>query len=359
MSDLTRIKSVSCNKAHLLLFSQCESSIPKHLRMGKKKKKVGGLRGSITEFTPATKKRLRLVAARSMHPLLNPAEGMASSVLTLTMPSDDVYRPEWLDLKWVNETLELWWQRVLYASGDLSDRCWFQWIAELQRRGAWHIHGLMTWPDPQEEGENLKVAWDRRKAWNDRAWSQCVFRSKSVDPRHLTSACQMVPVRTPEFLTSYLSKAGTKVLDSKLVGEATKTLQRSSKNLDQVPEIKMGRFWGIKGRKAWNAVASPIEVVEEDLRLVDLYEMAIYQIWKAWFVHRNMEEPKYFPKWVMGTHLRVVCDFVDWMVKNDEVLSGRALPQIFPELWAGFNPGVAWQDFVGKVGSELMGSASA
>lgn len=165
-----------------------------------------GIRGAITEFTKASRRRLmRLVASTKM--------GMKPVFVTLTYPG--VFPTESKEWKRHLDNLFKRVRRNFPGAGAV-------WRLEMQKRGAPHYH-LLIW--------GLSESVFQLRAWFSQAWYEVVG---SGDSRHLAAGVRVEVIR---------SQNGTMYYCSKYLSKPTSELERCymSENGWSNP----GRFWGV------------------------------------------------------------------------------------------------------------------
>ena len=98
---------------------------------GQRKRKGGGDRGDISEYSAASKRRLR----RSIWAIPWPT-WVDCSFVTLTYPA------VFPDARKAKADLRTWFKRV---ERRIDKKAWAIWALELQERGAPHFHLLVRW----------------------------------------------------------------------------------------------------------------------------------------------------------------------------------------------------------------------
>lgn len=172
-------------------------------RQGLNKRPPETIRGKVTEFSKASRRRLAFVASNTTVPL--------RTMITLTYPAE--YPSDGKTVKAHLRTFLTWLQKE-------TGGCEYLWFLEFQQRGAPHFHILTDWPLPKHRGN--KVLWYAKiaKRWYDIA--------DTGDPKHLQAGTRTETLRSAEGGARYAVKY------------AQKMRQKT------VPETyqDVGRFWG-------------------------------------------------------------------------------------------------------------------
>ena len=148
-------------------------------------KPVGGLRGSVTNWSDASRRRLReALAAVDPDRLHRPTE------ITLTYPGDWVlFCSTGAEAKRHLRALADRWNRRFGARPD-----WI-WKLEFQRRGAPHFQLMVSWPDDQVSDAEMRF-------WLAHAWYEIVG---SNDPKHRSAGTRVADVRDVHAMGAYLA----------------------------------------------------------------------------------------------------------------------------------------------------------
>lgn len=162
-----------------------------------------GLRGKVTEFTKASRRRLAFVASNT--------SVQFRTMVTLTYPSDWPH-----DGKRVKQDLRrflTWLQRV-------SSGCEYLWFLEFQKRGAPHIHILTDYPLPRKRQELKNYRLHLAHKWYDLC--------ETGDPKHLLAGTSCETLRSEDGGARYAVKYAQK-MKQKMVPDGYQDC---------------GRFWG-------------------------------------------------------------------------------------------------------------------
>lgn len=161
------------------------------------------LRGKVTEFSKASRKRLAFVASNTTVPL--------RTMVTLTYPAE--YPSNGQIVKGHLRTFLTWLQKE-------TGGCEYLWFLEFQARGAPHFHILTDWPMPRDRGN--KVLWYARIA---KKWYTIV---DSGDLKHLQAGTRTETLRSQDGGARYAVKYAQKMRQKAVP-----------------PEYQdVGRFWG-------------------------------------------------------------------------------------------------------------------
>lgn len=182
----------------------------------------GGRRGSVTQFTHASRRRLLRTIARLDRAVL-------PLFATLTYPGEYNQAPA----AWKRD-LKVWADRLRRRFPGAA----FVWRLELQGRGAPHFH-LLLYGIPSLDGGV--------KEWLSSSWYEVVG---SNDERHLRAGTNIQPIRSHRGVMAYSGKE---------LGKVTQA------HLEDTYEQGVGRWWGASHRAhlPWAAVES-MQLSERD-----------------------------------------------------------------------------------------------
>jgi hypothetical protein len=187
----------------------------------------GGVRGRITTFSPASRRRLlNLVNS------INKERAPLPTLVTLTYPSTWPKSPR----MW-KEQLDNFRSRLVRRYGKIPA----VWRLEYQRRGAPHFHVLIF----------AELKTDDLIPFVSRSWYEVVG---SGDEKHLAAGTRCERVRSWRGVVSYAAK---------YLGEPERL------RLDQEPP---GRFWSV-----WYKDLLPIDLVETEISREDAYRIRRHQ----------------------------------------------------------------------------------
>ena len=227
---------------------------------------IGGRRGKIGGYTPASRARFR-EAILAVEPVLKPRRRgnrwhCPASFLTLTYPGSWDPDPR----KWKRH-LDLWLQMLKRRHPE----AWAIWALEFQAREAPHFHLIVCWG-----GSRPKEPWKERQQWISSSWA-AVVGDGEPQPSHLGAGTQVRPLESVARVRTYILKRQTKSV---------------------VPE-GFGRWWGRHNREAYKAVAVLVKVlVSQELTAEVLDE--IEKNWRRyWNLGEDVETYK-IPRWVSG-----------------------------------------------------------
>ena len=263
----------------------------------------GGPRGSVSDFSYGSRRRLRETVWAVTPAVLRRRDPEAkawispASFVTLTYPAEFER-----DGRVCKVHLRAWWQRLRRRWPD----AWAIWVLEQQKRGAWHFHLLVRWPT-----ERSRRAWLDRMRWVSESWAEVVGAGEA-DEDHLKAGTRVDRVVTVRALGEYVAKPGTKVVvegDDGLAREMGKRAQKAS-------ELAQGRWWGILARQSYNECASRLIA---DLPAATRIRLAtvIQETWQEYFTRREIDID-HLPQWVSGS-----------MARDALKRAGVSLPQLF------------------------------
>ena len=227
---------------------------------------IGGWRGKIGGYTPASRARFR-EAILAVEPVLKPRRRgnrwhHPASFLTLTYPASwDPDPREW------KRHLDRWLQKLKRRYPE----AWAIWALEFQAREAPHFHLIVYWG-----GSRPKEPWKERQQWISSSWAAIVGHGEP-QPAHLGAGTQVRPLESAAKVRNYITKRQTK---------------------DSVPE-GFGRWWGIHNRKAYKAAAVLVKVLVPQ-ELTAEVAVEILKDWRRyWNLAEGVETCK-LPRWVSG-----------------------------------------------------------
>jgi hypothetical protein len=253
-------------------------------RQGLNKTPPPSIRGKVTEFSQASRRRLAFVASNTPVQL--------RTMVTLTYPAE--YPSNGKTVKAHLRAFLTWLQKE--TSG-----CEYLWFLEFQARGAPHFHILTDWPLPRDRDN--KVLWYAKIA---ERWYQIV---DSGDFRHRMAGTRTETLRSKDGGARYAVKYAQKMRQKK------------------VPELyqDVGRFWG-HTRAVKPTPQETHRATEDDVR-------GMLEGWKY-------EPPEHVPVWrVLYNQAEWAREYVKGTVDNhpDAVYTGRdgqlqnGLPQAPPK----------------------------
>lgn len=165
---------------------------------GNKNPPAQGQRQKVTEFTRKSRARLAFVASNT--------EVVFTSMMTLTYPR------EWPhDGKVVKANLKAMINRVRRKVGGFD----YLWFLEFQKRGAPHVHLLLSCKSSRD-----------RKSWLSQSWHDIV--NKDVNESHLKAGTRWTGIRKRNGARNYCVKYAQKM---------------EQKNVPALYQ-NVGRFWG-------------------------------------------------------------------------------------------------------------------
>jgi hypothetical protein len=219
-------------------------------RQGLNKTPPETTRGTVKEFSKASRKRLAFVASNTTVSL--------RTMITLTYPAE--YPSNGKEVKAQLRKFLTWLQNE-------TGGCEYLWFLEFQARGAPHFHILTDWPLPRDRGN--KVLWYGRIA---KIWYETVG---SGDLKHLQAGTRTETLRSKDGGARYAVKYAQKMRQKKVP-----------------PDYQdVGRFWG-HTRKVKPEPAEKYRCTEDDVR-------GMLEGWKY-------EPPSHVPVW------RVLYNQADW-----------------------------------------------
>jgi len=204
--------------------SMVKVSMPANIQQG------GGVRGSITGFSPASRKRMIEYLAK-MRNFKKPL------FVTLTYPSVWNSDPQ----RWKSD-LDAFFKRL----NRIAPQCYGLWRIEPQKRGAPHYHILLT---------NHVGTVSRFIKWVALAWYQIVA---SGDEKHLKAGTRVEKLFNRQHAMKYVSKYVAKTADG----------ERQFTTPDGTVVQAVGKHWGVFNRAAADVAQSaeyslsPLELVE-------------------------------------------------------------------------------------------------
>lgn len=211
------------------------------------------VRGKVTEFSDASRKRLAFVASNTGVSL--------RTMVTLTYPAE--YPSDGKTVKGHLRAFLTWLQ-------GRTGGCEYLWFLEFQERGAPHFHILTDWPLPSDR--NNRVLW---YAAIGQKWFEIVA---SKDFKHRMAGTRTEALRSPEGGARYAVKYAQKMRQKKVPEEYR----------------DVGRFWGhTKAVKPQPQKA--FRCTEDDVR-------GMLEGWKY-------EPPPHVPVW------RVLYNQADWALE--------------------------------------------
>ena len=161
--------------------------------------KIGGRRGKIGGYTPASRARFR-EAILAVEPVLKPRRRgnrwhHPASFLTLTYPASwDPDPREW------KRHLDRWLQKLKRRYPE----AWAIWALEFQTREAPHFHLIVYWG-----GSRPKEPWKERQQWISSSWAAIVGHGEP-QPAHLGAGTQVRPLESAAKVRNYITKRQTK-----------------------------------------------------------------------------------------------------------------------------------------------------
>ena len=289
--------------------------------IGSQVRPIGGRRGKIGDYTPASRARFR-DAFLAVKPVLEPRRRgnrrhRPASFVTLTYPAS--WDP---DPRTWKRHLDLWLQKLKRR----YPAAWAIWALEFQRRRAPHFHLIVCW-----DGSRPNEKWQERRAWISASWAAVVGRGGS-QPGHLGAGTQVRAVGSAPQVRRYVTKRETKDGGPADAGMRVRTidsapqvrryiLRRQDKGA--VPE-GFGRWWGIHNRKAYRAVAVRVEV-QVSRELTAAIAVGIRNNWRR-YLGGAVESYK-LPRWVDGH------------TANDVLRAAGALDEVFDADWVDLGSG--------------------
>ena len=227
---------------------------------------IGGPRGKIRGYTPASRARFR-EAILAVEPVLMPRRRgkrwhYPASFLTLTYPGSWDPNPR----KWKRH-LDLWFQKLK----ERYPKAWAIWALEFQAREAPHFHLIVYWG-----GSRPKEPWKECQQWISSSWAAIVGHGEP-QPAHLGAGTQVRPLKNVARIRNYILKRQTK---------------------DAVPE-DFGRWWGRHNREAYKMAAVLVKVlVSQEVTAEVLAE--ILKDWRRYWNLAEAVETYKLPRWVSG-----------------------------------------------------------
>lgn len=219
-------------------------------RAGLNKNPPLALRGKVTEFSKASRRRLAFVASNTEIPL--------RTMITLTYPAE--YPSDGKTVKGHLRRFLTWLQRE-------TEDCEYLWFLEFQERGAPHFHILTDWPLPRDRGN--KVLWYAKIA---QSWYEIVG---SNDYNHRMAGTRTETLRSRDGGARYAVKYAQKMRQKRVPEEYQ----------------DVGRFWG-HTRAVKPSPRSTHRATEDDVR-------GMLEGWKY-------EPPSHVPVW------RVLYNQAEW-----------------------------------------------
>ena len=261
--------------------------------------RVGGRRGKIGRYTPASQARFR-EAILAVEPFLRPfrrgnRRHFPASFLTLTYPGawDDDPR-EW------KHHLDLWLQRLKRR----HKRAWAIWALEFQARKAPHFHLIVHW-----DGSGPRETWKERQQWISSSWAAVVAGGEAPSD-HCAAGTRARPLKSVAMARNYIIK-------------------RQSK--DVVVPVGFGRWWGIHNREAYKQVAVVVRVLIPQQLTADVLA-AIIEYWRRYWRLPDDVETYKLPRWVSGR------------AANDVLHAAQARTAVFDAVWVDPRTGEAVAD---------------
>jgi hypothetical protein len=207
-------------------------------------------RGTVKEFSKASRRRLAFVASNTEVPF--------RTMVTLTYPSE--YPSDGPTVKGHLREFLTWFQKE-------TGGCEYLWFLEFQKRGAPHFHILTDWPLPRDR--------DNKLLWYGKVAGRWYIIVGSGDIKHLQAGTRTEKLRKPEGGRFYAVKYAQKCRQKKVP-----------------PEYQnVGRFWG-HTRAVKPQVKAQYRCTEDDVR-------GALEGWKY-------EPPSNLPVW------RVLYNQADW-----------------------------------------------
>lgn len=207
----------------------------------------GGIRGNVTGFSRASRKRMFEFMASIRH---------TGSMLFLTMTYDDVsLQREDFDMKAEFEAFRRRFERTFPTWQGL-------WRTEMQTRKSGELSGIdvphyhiIIFTEVRYEDEQIQVISDSFRSWGAIAWQEI---TSSFDPYHLDYGFHCTPVRSRKHAYHYIGK---------YIGKADDD------------EHSIGRRWGRIGKFDTS--------ISEKIHLDDNEIIALKRLIKRWLRNKN------------------------------------------------------------------------
>ena len=214
---INRISAHEARRHITLEVGQRDIRIRRTTRFDSKRRPGGGIRGSVSSFTKASRRRL-LFTARNF-PGIN-------YMVTLTYPSDFP-----ADGRLVKDHWRRFRQWLIRNGANTG-----LWVLEFQKRGAPHFHIFIRKP---LDGHTVSRAWYRIVGSND--------------PKHLAAGTRVERFRYPPALGSYVMKYAAKIVQKEV----------------PVSYERVGRFWGTWGKpKVAQTIRLPVDIGKHYVRYI-------------------------------------------------------------------------------------------